>query len=246
MKVMILAAGMGTRLRPLTDTMPKALVPIAGKPLLAYQLERMKAAGFDEVVINVHHFAEQIKHYIATHDFGLRITLSDESDALLDTGGGILRARQWLDGTSPVLIHNVDILSNIDLRNWADAHRQGTTLLVSERQTQRYLLFDDNNRLAGWTNLSTGEVRSPYGNLDVRKFRRWAFSGIHLFSPELFPLMEGWPARFSIIDFYLSVCDRIPIWGCPKSDLQLLDVGKPVALAEARNFLARVGQTSFL
>lgn len=193
---MIFAAGLGTRLRPLTDTMPKALVPVSGRPILGYQLERLAAAGVKEVVVNVHHFAEQVIRYLEEHDFGLRVRVSDERDELLDTGGGLARARQWLDGDAPVLVHNVDILSNVDLHRWAGAHPDGTTLLVSERQTQRYLLFDEENRLVGWTNVATGQVRSPYSKLDVARCRRYAFSGIQLFSPRLFSLMEGWPRRF--------------------------------------------------
>lgn len=243
-KAMIFAAGLGTRLRPLTDTMPKALVPVAGRPILGYQLERLAAAGVKEVVVNVHHFAEQVIRYIEEHDFGLCVRVSDERDELLDTGGGLARARQWLDVGTPVLVHNVDILSNIDLRSWSSAHPDGTTLLVSERQTQRYLLFDEENRLVGWTNVATGQVRSPYAGLDVARCRRYAFSGIQLFSPRLFRLMEGWPRRFSIIDFYLSVCREEPIYGFPEPGLRLLDIGKPAALAAAEGFLATVGSPS--
>lgn len=243
-KAMIFAAGLGTRLRPLTDTMPKALVPVSGRPILGYQLERLAAAGVKEVVVNVHHFAEQVIRYLEEHDFGLRVRVSDERDELLDTGGGLARARQWLDGDAPVLVHNVDILSNVDLHRWAGAHPDGTTLLVSERQTQRYLLFDEENRLVGWTNVATGQVRSPYSKLDVARCSRYAFSGIQLFSPRLFSLMEGWPRRFSIIDFYLSVCREVPVYGCPEPGLRLLDIGKPAALAAAEDFLASAGNCS--
>ena len=237
-KAMIFAAGLGTRLRPLTDTLPKALVPVAGKPLLAHQLERLSAAGIEQVVINVHHFAEQIKAFVAGHDFGLRIILSDESDCLLDTGGGLAKARCWLDGDDPVLVHNVDILCNVDLREWMSRHPVGTTLLVSERPTQRYLLFDEANRLSGWTNLATGEMRGPCSPSEAARLRRYAFSGIQLVSPAVFPLMDAWPLRFSIIDFYLAVCRDMPILASPEPSLRLLDVGKPAALAKAEEFLA--------
>lgn len=180
-KAMIFAAGLGTRLRPLTDTMPKALVPVSGRPILGYQLERLAAAGVKEVVVNVHHFAEQVIRYLEEHDFGLRVRVSDERDELLDTGGGLARARQWLDGDAPVLVHNVDILSNVDLHRWAGEHPDGTTLLVGERQTQRYLLFDEENRLVGWTNVATGQVRSPYSKLDVARCRRYAFQAFSFF-----------------------------------------------------------------
>ena len=165
MKAMIFAAGLGTRLRPLTDTMPKALVPVCGNPLLYHVITKLKAAGYTELVINVHHFAGQIREYLATHDFGLSISVSDESDLLLETGGGIAHAKDLLLPTDePFLIHNVDILSNLDIP-WLRSQTRPealSTLLVSERETSRYLLFDDAMRLVGWTNVTTGEVKSPY------------------------------------------------------------------------------------
>lgn len=235
MKALIFAAGLGTRLKPLTDNRPKALVEVKGEPLLAHVLHKLARSGYTEVVINVHHFGEQIIDYVATHPIeGMTIRISDERAELLDTGGGIRQAgtRFTQDG-APFLIHNVDIFSNLDLKEFYTVHptTEGATLLVSERKTSRYLLFrPSDNRLVGWTNVQTGEVKSPYPNLRVEDCRMYAFAGIHLFSPSLLPLMADWPQRFSIIDFYLSVADKVPIIGMPKADLQLIDVGKPETL----------------
>lgn len=235
MKALIFAAGLGTRLKPLTDNRPKALVEVKGEPLLAHVLHKLARSGYTEVVINVHHFGEQIIDYVATHPIeGMTIRISDERNELLDTGGGIRQAgtRFTQDG-APFLIHNVDIFSNLDLKEFYTAHptTEGATLLVSERKTSRYLLFrPSDNRLVGWTNVQTGEVKSPYPNLRVEDCRMYAFAGIHLFSPSLLPLMADWPQRFSIIDFYLAVADKVPIIGVPKADLQLIDVGKPETL----------------
>jgi N-acetyl-alpha-D-muramate 1-phosphate uridylyltransferase len=239
MKCVIFAAGLGTRLRPLTDNMPKALVPVAGKPLLAHVLEKMAAAGFSDAVVNVHHFADQIIDYLATHDFGLRVAVSDERELLLETGGGLRHAQSLLNADAPFLVHNVDILSNLDLAAFYKMHQSCdlATLLVSERKTSRYLLFDEQLRLVGWTNVQTGEVRSPYQNLDAKVCKKLAFAGIHTISPDIFPLMEGWSDRFSIIDFYLSVCATHTIRGVQMPNLRMLDVGKIDSLQEAENFL---------
>ena len=235
MKALIFAAGLGTRLKPLTDNRPKALVEVKGEPLLAHVLHKLARSGYTEVVINVHHFGEQIIDYVATHPIeGMTIRISDERNELLDTGGGIRQAGNlFTNDGRPFLIHNVDIFSNLDLKEFYTAHpaTEGATLLVSERKTSRYLLFrPTDNRLVGWTNVQTGEVKSPYPNLRVEDCRMYAFAGIHLFSPSLLPLMADWPQRFSIIDFYLSVADKVPIIGVPKADLQLIDVGKPETL----------------
>lgn len=239
MKTMIFAAGMGTRLRPLTDTRPKALVPVAGRPLLDITLRRLVDAGATEAVVNVHHFGEQIIDYLDKHDYGIPVHISDECAALLNTGGGLRHAAPLLASDErPVLIHNVDILHNADLAAFYAANLDAdAALMVSSRETKRYLLFDDDQRLVGWTNIETGEVRSPYASLDLSRTHRYAFSGIHSFSPRLFPLMEDFPAAFSIIDFYLSVCHRISIKGHPVNDLRLLDVGKQDTLAVAEHFL---------
>ncbi|MBR1933624.1 MAG: nucleotidyltransferase family protein [Prevotella sp.] len=227
-QAMIFAAGLGTRLKPLTDTMPKALVPVAGQPLLWHVVMKLKAAGYGRIVVNVHHFAQQIIDYLqANQNFGLDIRISDETAILLETGGGIKKARPLFDPAEPVLIHNVDILSNLDLTR-LDAREP--LLVVSERKTKRYLQFDEQMRLVGWQNVETGQTKGRLG-------RPLAFSGIHVLSPSLFPLMDGFPDRFPIMDFYLSVCARHCICGYEAPGLQLLDVGKLDTLDQAEQFL---------
>lgn len=238
-QAMIFAAGLGTRLKPLTDYMPKALVEVGGKPLLERVINRLREAGIERVVVNVHHFAQQIIDYVSANDFGVQVLISDESDTLLDTGGGLKKAAGLFVDGSPILIHNVDILSNVNLKAFYSllGTTLGAMLLVSGRVTKRYLLFDDNMRLVGWTNIETGEIRSPYNDIDPGKCQKLAFSGIHAFSPKLFPLMENFPDRFGIIDFYLKVCDKVDIHGYAKTDLLLMDVGKQDTLAQAESFM---------
>lgn len=271
-QAMIFAAGLGTRLKPLTDTMPKALVQVAGEPLLKHVIIRLRDAGFTHIVVNVHHFAQQIVDYLRENDnFGLDIRISDETEQLLETGGGIKKAIPLFPDDTPVLIHNVDILDNVDY-NWFYRQHLDTedaVLLVSRRKTKRYLLFDSAMRLMGWTNVETGEVKSPFPwlntadvsidedfNVHITDSRptalaatpstlhtphstlyAFAFSGIHSFSPRLFPLMEQFPERFPIIDFYLQTCHRARIYGCQKQDLKILDVGKLDSLEQAEMFL---------
>jgi len=239
MKCMIFAAGLGTRLKPLTDTMPKALVPINGKPLLQILLEKLSASGFQDIVINVHHFADMIEEFVPKLQLdGIRVQFSDERTELLETGGGVKHAASLLNDADRFLIHNVDILSNVDLSEFfAKGEEHGATLLISPRDTQRYLLFDDNMRLVGWTNVKTGEVKSPYPNLDPSKYHKYAFAGIHQMSTSLFGYFDSWPEKFSIIDFYLSICDKEPIYGYLKPDLRLMDVGKLDTLGQADTFM---------
>ena len=237
---MIFAAGLGTRLKPMTDTMPKALVPVGGRPLLQILLEKLARHGCTEAVINVHHFADMIEEWCASHDTGVSIRFSDERAELLETGGGIRHAMPMLSG-GRFLIHNVDILSNADLTKfYAQGEGRAATLLVSERKTQRYLLFDESMRLVGWINEATGQVKSPYPDLQPDKCRRYAFSGIHQIDPVLFPRFEGWPAKFSIIDFYLSICRDVPVYGHLQDGFRLIDVGKLDTLAQAELFLKEI------
>lgn len=239
---MIFAAGLGTRLKPLTDRMPKAMVEVGGKPLLERVIFRLKDAGADRIVINVHHFANQIISFLNdNNNFDMDILVSDETEKLLDTGGGIKKAIPMFDAHSPILIHNVDILSNVDLRKFYELQANSdATLLVSSRKTKRYLLFDDDMRLMGWTNIETGEVRSPYENFNPSKYKMYAFSGIHIFSPSLFPLMDEFPDKFGIMDFYLKMCAKADIRGYVKDDLRLMDVGKQDTLAQAEEFIKTI------
>lgn len=238
-QAMIFAAGLGTRLKPLTDTMPKALVPIGGKPLLWHVVQKLKAAGFERIVVNVHHFAQQIVDYLhASDNFGLDICISDESSELLETGGGIRKALPLFAPDCPILIHNVDILSNLDLNGLYADSKDATTLVVSWRQTQRYLQFDDEMRLVGWKNNATGEVKG-------REARPFAFSGIHVLHPSMFPLLKDWPARFPIMDFYLQTCEQQYIQGYEVRGLRLMDVGKIDTLDQAELFVNEIGKQSF-
>ena len=238
MQAMIFAAGLGTRLKPLTDRIPKALVSVGGEPLLKRVIFQLKDAGFTRIVVNVHHFSQQIIDYLReNNNFGMDIRISDESDKLLETGGGIKKAWPLFDQTEPILIHNVDILSNVNLQKFYQNAPLAARLLVSERKTKRYLLFDDTMRLVGWTNIETGEVKSPYPGLNPKDYQMYAFSGIHMVAPSLFPLMEDEPDKFPIMDFYLRHCDKVRIEGYVKNDLKLMDVGKQETLKEAEAFL---------
>ena len=241
MKAMIFAAGLGTRLKPLTDHMPKALIPVGGVPMLERVIRKLKAAGFDQIVINIHHEGKQIVDFLRANDhFGIRIDISDESDYLLDTGGGIKKATSLLAGDEPFLVHNVDILSNVDLRKLYETHLRTNplaTLLVSRRDTSRYLLFNKENKLCGWRNRDTGEVKSYYPYFDPAQYNEYAFSGIHVLSPKILDLMEEWTGKFSIINFYLAICARTDIRAYLSDNLRLLDIGKPETLAAAEEWL---------
>lgn len=238
---MIFAAGLGTRLKPITDSIPKALVPICGKPLILWQIEKLSAMGCTELVVNVHHFADMLEEYLKAHiPTGMTLHISDERLDLLDTGGGLKKAAPFLSEATahPILIHNVDILSNAPLLSFYQNNQNNeATLLVSSRATSRYLLFNNENCLVGWINIKTSEIKTPYKQLDLSQCQRYAFSGIHLFSPRLFPLMESWPNKFSIIDFYLSVCKEHRIYADIQPQLKLLDVGKQDTLAAAEEFV---------
>lgn len=276
---MIFAAGLGTRLKPLTDHRPKALIIVAGKPMLEHVLLKLKAAGFDEIVINVHHFANQILAFLEGNDyFGLKIEISDETDELLDTGGGLKKAsplllsniRQLLRDISRTaiekvdyttesgkdilmesmtslhnecyLLHNVDILSNCNLQELVKYHQQNleahATLLVSKRATSRYLLFNKDNRLCGWINKDTKEVKPAGLHYEEGKYKEYAYSGIQIISPFLFKDMPT--GKHSIIDYYLSVCDKFHIQCYPVENLELIDIGKPETLAKAEEFIKRI------
>lgn len=236
MQAMIFAAGMGTRLKPLTDVIPKALVPVDDKPLLQHVMEKMSSANCTQVVVNVHHKAKQIINFInqtkANYDF--KISISDESEKLLETGGGIRKAAGLFNADEPLLIHNVDILSNVDVESFYNSIGDADAmLLVSERKTQRYLVFNDEMRLVGWTNIATGEVKG----IMPENARLYAFSGIHVINQSLIKAMEHYPERFPIMDFYLNECAERNIRGYLKSDLKLLDVGKLDTLEAAGEFI---------
>lgn len=264
MQSMIFAAGLGTRLKPLTDRIPKALVRVGGKPLIEYVLKNLVAAGSKRIVVNVHHFANQIIEYLQQNDFGVDIRVSDETEMLLDTGGGIKNAAPFFNTSEPVLIHNVDILSNVDLRalyNYACEaeieQKVDAVLLVSLRKTKRYLIFNKDMRLVGWTNVDTGEVKSPYETLHELTFTQpydnnnitneqygytlFAFSGIHVIGNKVFEAMNECSAKFPIMDFYLQYAKDLHFVGKVKNNLKLMDVGKLDTLAEADAFVKQLG-----
>ncbi len=236
---MIFAAGLGIRLRPLTDNMPKALVPLNGKTLLQYQIEKLQAAGITEIIINVHHFPEQIISYLREHNnFGCTIAISDESAMLLETGGGLRKAKDFLASSNePFLVCNVDILSNINIPTLIEAHRPEdiATVVVSPRETQRYLLFDEQLRMQGWTNIKTGEVR-PSSLTAPTTLTQLAFSGMQILSPHIFEKMDAFPEKFSLIDLYVSLCQTEQIRAFVPADYRMMDVGKIDHIQEAEAF----------
>lgn len=232
---MVFAAGLGTRLQNETADKPKALVDIAGKPLLFHAIVKLKEAGISEVVVNVHHFAEKVIDYIKATDFGVIINISDERELLLETGGGLKKAAPFFTGDEPVLIYNVDILSNIDLSLLVADHLKSgalATLAVRKRETQRYFKFDAEKQLVGWINKKTGETKiSRPEFFDTAE--EMAFSGIHIVQPEIFGLMPD-IERFSITDFYLEIAKTHTIKGFYDTSDLWIDVGKPEQLEEAR------------
>ncbi|MDR1004109.1 MAG: nucleotidyltransferase family protein [Prevotellaceae bacterium] len=247
MKAMIVAAGLGTRLRPLTDTLPKALVPVAGVPMLERVILRLKEAGFTDITVNIHHLGGQIIDFLhAHHSFGVTLHLSDERGALLDTGGGIRHARRFLDGDEPFLVHNVDVITDLDLRTFYLRHRQSAadaTLFVNHRHTSRCLLADAGGRLCGWTNRSTGEVLPADLVYPDARYRAEAFGCVQVLSPSLFRYMDEaqLPDRFSIIPFYVSICRTARIQTCAADSRYWFDIGKPETLAAAEAYLSAHG-----
>lgn len=257
---MIFAAGLGTRLKPLTDTMPKALVPLAGKTLLQWQIEKLKAAGITNIVVNVHHFADKVIDYLRENNyFGCNIQVSDERDMLLETGGGLRKAKSLLTGfrlpasecpKDPILICNVDILSNIDIPTLLKAYNPDEmgVVVVYPRDTQRYLLFDDSSRLCGWTNIATGEVRGPVADnqYPIANTRKLAFSGMQLLNPHIFEVMDKVVTekgeKFSLIDLYLNIAEKEILRAFIPENYRMMDVGKINQLSEAESFATTLVQ----
>lgn len=242
MKALLFAAGLGTRLKEHTQSKPKALVSLAGKPLLQYAIEHLMHHGISDITINVFHFAEQVISFVEENNsFGINIHISDERDQLLDTGGGLKKAGVFLKGNEPILIYNMDVISNLDLNVLLKYHlEQGAlaTLAVRSRETSRYLMFDQNLQLAGWKNFSTGETRiSRDESFDTAQ--PLAFSGIQIIQPELLELIteEG---KFPIIDLYLRLAKTHCIKAfIDQSDLWM-DLGKPEQLQAAENLFRKI------
>ena len=261
MKAMIFAAGLGTRLKPLTDTLPKALVPLAGKTLLQWQIEQLKAAGITDIVVNVHHFPDMIINYLKENDnFGCNIQVSDEREMLLETGGGLRKAQEkfrslgvqeFRSSGEGILICNVDILSNIDIPTLLKAYNpeEMGVVVVSKRDTQRYLLFNEENRLCGWTNIATGEVRpaSFASSPNSLMASRLAFSGMQVLNPRIFDCMsdivEQKGEKFSLIDLYLNIAQKEILRAYIPENYRMMDVGKINQLSEAESFAASLAFT---
>lgn len=265
MKAMIFAAGLGTRLKPITDTLPKALVPVCGKPLLEHVARKLLASGINEAVVNIHYFADKIEEWAATQPWivnkreeltkgKMLFELSDERRLLLETGGAVLHARRYLQGCGKFLIHNVDILSSCDIEWFASQVRNEAiaSLLVSNRSTTRFLLFDPTDmRLTGWMNTDTGDYHVASPDINPRECHALAFSGIHILSDKVLDLMqeyieekelpanEQYGTRFPIMSFYMWAAARYPIYGVEADNLEFIDVGKLDALKPAEEFVQR-------
>lgn len=253
MKAMIFAAGLGTRLKPITDTLPKAMVPVCGKPLIEHVSRKLLSFGIDEVVVNVHHFADKIEEWIASQDY-MQMQVSDERKMLLETGGAVLHARKYLEGCGRFLIHNVDIMSNADLK-WLESQVADdalATLMVSDRPTKRFLLFHpETMRLVGWHNTDTGDYSLADKTMKVEDCLAYGFSGIHIMSDKVFDLMDQYVAerglpvdpeagvKFPIMSFYLWAAMKTPIYGVVAENLDFLDVGKLDTLKQAEEMFAR-------
>jgi NDP-sugar pyrophosphorylase family protein len=243
MKAMILAAGLGTRLRPLTNDRPKALVTVAGRTMLEMTLARLREFGVSEVIVNAHHFAEMIVDYLeANHHFGMRIEVSRE-DELLDTGGGLKKVEYFFSGSQePFILHNVDVISTINLARMVQSHRELNalaTLAVQDRATSRYLLFDEQGRLCGrraGSNKDTCYPRSEnpdLGHPAITETQALAFTGIHILSPNIFAKIKEQGA-FSIIDSYLNLAAQgEKIIAYRADDCSWRDLGKPESIAQA-------------
>ncbi len=234
---MIFSAGLGTRFKPWTDKHPKALAVVNGKTLLQRNIEYLQQYEIEDVVVNVHHFSDQIREAIEKNKgWGSRITVSDESDEVLETGGGLLKARPLLEGETFLTI-NVDILTDVNLKYFLARHQQENgliTLAVSERKTSRYLLFNKYNRLCGWRNTATGEEKIV---IEAKDLFEKAYSGLAFFEPQVFDLITL-TGKFSLIDLYLALAPQNKIADFDHTGEKLIDVGKPESLAHAEHLFA--------
>ncbi|MGV0754034.1 nucleotidyltransferase family protein [Empedobacter brevis] len=235
MKAMIFAAGLGTRLKPFTENHPKALALVNGTPLLQRNIEYLRAAGINEIVINVHHFADQIMVFLEENNyFGIEITISDETDQVLETGGGLVKAKANFD--EDFLVMNVDILTDLNLTELIKSHQENNalvTLAVSDRNSSRKLYFNEQNELKGWRNLKTAEEIKAVNSLD--NLRNLAFSGIHVIHPNLFDKITE-KGKFSIMKVYMDLMKTESILGFDHSGGVLIDVGRPESVIEAEQY----------
>lgn len=233
MKAMILAAGLGSRLKPWTDHHPKALAVVNGKTLLQRNMEYLQKHGIQEVIVNVHHFADQIIQTIEEYKgWGSMVTISDETDAVLETGGGLQKAAWYFAGETDFVVMNVDILTDMDLSGMREQHTKTkplATLAVSDRKTSRYFLFDDGGILSGWRNIKTGEEKMARKGSPL--FQK-AFSGIHIINNSIFGLITQ-KGKFSMVDVYLELAKQSIISSYDHTGSRLIDVGKPESLVQA-------------
>ncbi|WP_018616035.1 nucleotidyltransferase family protein [Segetibacter koreensis] len=243
-KGMILAAGLGSRLKPWTDTHPKALAVVKGKSLLQRNIEYLQQYGIKEVIVNVHHFADQVIEAIEKNKgWGSQVTISDEREVLLETGGGLLKAKPLFSDCNPIVLLNVDVLTDLNLDAMIGYHQEKkplATLATTNRETSRYFLFDEGNNLCGWRNVKTGEERpkpesvkreEESSAIPVSKMQK-AFSGIHIVEARIFSLIKQ-HGRFSIVDAYLDLMQEHTIKSFDHSETRFIDVGKPESIEKA-------------
>ena len=246
---MILAAGLGTRLKALTQDKPKALVPLNGKPLLQHCIENLITNDFHHIVINVHHFGEQIIDFVEHHQFDADIEISDERDLLMDTGGGIVKATPLFMDSKAVLVHNVDIISNVDLGAMSQqflASGDDAWLLTQDRETNRKLLFDEDNHLVGWMNKAEERFKWVHDSQSALRqaqgpqpyYKEMAFSGLHFFRSDLFAGFEEKPQ--SVIDLYLKLAKDNRILSKTIQPDYWFDLGKPEQLLAAENYIKKL------
>ena len=234
MKAMIFSAGLGTRFKPWTDKHPKALALVNGKPLLQHNIEYLQRYSINDVVINVHHFADQIIEAVKQNSgWGSNILISDETNEVLETGGGLLKAKDLLQNGKPFVTLNADFLTDLNVANLIEFHKNKKSLIsfgITNRKTSRYFLFDEDNRLCGWRNTTTGEEKI---SIVKDNLRQMAYSCVVVFQPEIFELIPQ-RGKFSLVETYLSLAADYPIYGYDHSGDKLVDVGKPesVAIAE--------------
>lgn len=237
MQAFIPAAGLGTRLLPLTEHRPKALVEVGGVPLLKIAIDNLARQGATRIVVNVHHFADMVIDYLQSHDWGTEVLVSNEKDKLLDTGGGLKKAAPLFNRDEPILIHNVDILSRINFHDLVELHQQEgnfVTLAVSVRDTSRFLLFADNGLLVGWNNRSTGEAK--WVDELVAKNRALAFSGIAVLEPGVLDVLPPCEIPYPIVPAYLNIAKEHRISYFIHSSSDWMDVGTPQSLNKAQSW----------
>ncbi len=242
MKAMIFAAGLGTRLKPLTNNRPKALVEIGGKTLLERSIIYLKSYGIRDITVNIHHLGQQIRDFLQrNNNFGIAIHISDETGQLMDTGGGMLKARHFLEGNDPILLINVDVLTNLNLYHLVRVHDEQmplASLVVRDRQTSRYLMIDKNMQLAGWKNFSTGETKICRAGT-IKTATPLAFSGIHLIQPALFSKITE-TGKFSVIDLYLRLAASEKILAYDDQESIWMDLGKYEEIKKAEELVKNI------